>query len=62
VCGVMTDCCCDTTARGAFIRGFETLLVGDGCGSSTVTHHRSGLKAFGFGFGDVVSAEEVNGG
>ncbi|KAK5105339.1 hypothetical protein LTS08_001616 [Lithohypha guttulata] len=24
VCGVMTDCCCDTTARSAFNRGFET--------------------------------------
>ncbi|KAK5276063.1 hypothetical protein LTR40_012102, partial [Exophiala xenobiotica] len=26
VCGVMTDCCCDTTARSAFNRGYETWL------------------------------------
>lgn len=27
VCGVMTDCCVTTTARGCFNRGFETWTV-----------------------------------
>ena len=61
VCGVMADCCCDTTARGAFNRGFETWLVGGGCGSANATQHRAGLKAFGLGFGDVVNTKEVVG-
>jgi nicotinamidase-related amidase len=59
VCGVMTDCCCDTTARGAFNRGFETWLVGDACGTATPAQHKRGLQVFEFAFGDVVSTEEV---
>lgn len=59
VCGVMTDCCCDTSARGAFNRGFETWLVSDACGTSSKEQHGRGLKAFGFAFGDVVTTKEV---
>ena len=59
VCGVMTDCCCDTTARGAFNRGFETWLVGDACGSANRAQHRRGLQVFEFGFGEVVTSEQV---
>lgn len=59
VCGVMTDCCCDTTARSAFNRGFETWLVKDACATATRRQHESGLNGFGFAFGDVRKTEEV---
>ncbi|KAJ9667341.1 hypothetical protein H2201_002542 [Coniosporium apollinis] len=59
VCGVMTDCCCDTTARSAFNRGFETWLVSDACGSANRKQHEAGLRGFGFAFGEVVTMEEV---
>jgi nicotinamidase-related amidase len=59
VCGVMTDCCCDTSARGAFNRGFETWLVSDACGTSSKEQHERGLKSFGYAFGDVVTTKEV---
>lgn len=42
VCGVMTDCCCDTTARGAFNRGFETWMVSNACGTANKTQHERG--------------------
>lgn len=61
VCGVMTDCCCDTTARAAFNRGWETCLVGDACASANQRQHEAGLRAFGFAFGEVVRTEEVVG-
>ena len=59
VVGVMTDCCCDTTARSAFNRGFETWLVSDACGSANKTQHQAGLKGFGFAFGEVVDTKTV---
>ncbi|KAM0799080.1 Isochorismatase-like protein [Usnea florida] len=59
VCGVMTDCCCDTTARSAFNRGYETWLVGDACGSANEGQHEAGLRAFGFAFGEVLGTGEV---
>ncbi|KAK4988818.1 hypothetical protein LTR50_003663 [Elasticomyces elasticus] len=61
VCGVMTDCCCDTTARSAFNRGFETWLVADACGSANTKQHEAGLKGFGFAFGNVVQTKETIG-
>lgn len=59
VSGVMTDCCCDTTARSAFNRGYETWLVSDACGSANKKQHEAGLRGFGFAFGEVLSTEEV---
>ena len=59
VSGVMTDCCCDTTARSAFNRGFETWLVKDACGSANKAQHEAGLRGFGFAFGQVLRTEEV---
>ena len=59
VCGVMTDCCCDTTARSAFDRGYETWLVQDACGSANKEQHEAGLRGFGFAFGEVLTTAEV---
>lgn len=59
ICGVMTDCCCDTTGRSAFNRGFETWMVGDATGSVDKRQHEAGLKAWSFGYGEPVLTEEV---
>ncbi|ETI21268.1 hypothetical protein G647_07613 [Cladophialophora carrionii CBS 160.54] len=59
VCGVMTDCCCDTTARSSFNRGYETWLVSDACGSANKTQHEAGLKGFWFAFGEGMKTNEV---
>jgi nicotinamidase-related amidase len=59
VCGVMTDCCCDTTARSAFNRGFETWLVSDACATATKTQHVAALQGFGFGYGPVLTTVEA---
>ncbi|KAF2009573.1 Isochorismatase hydrolase [Aaosphaeria arxii CBS 175.79] len=59
ICGVMTDCCCDTTGRGAFNRGFETWMVSDATGSASKSQHERGLAAWGFGYGEVLTTAEV---
>jgi len=59
VCGVMTDCCCDTTARAAFNRGFDTCLVGDACGTTNAVQHERGLAVFEYAYGDIVSTDDV---
>ncbi|KAF2837438.1 Isochorismatase hydrolase [Patellaria atrata CBS 101060] len=60
VTGVLTDCCVDTSARAAFNRGFETWVVRDAVGTGEGRGERA-LEAWEFGYGDVVSAEEVVG-
>lgn len=59
VVGVMTDCCCDSTGRSAFNRGFETWMVGDAMGSADREQHEAGLRAWGFGYEDVLGTGEV---
>lgn len=59
VCGVMTDCCCDTSARSAFNRGYETWLVEDACGTATEKQHQAGLQGFRFACGNVIKTAEV---
>jgi nicotinamidase-related amidase len=59
ICGVMTDCCCDTTGRSAFNRGFETWMVSDATESVNQRQHEAGLKAWGFGYGEILSTKEV---
>lgn len=59
ICGVMTDCCCDTTGRGAFNRGFETWMVEDACASANDEQHNRGIAVFEFAYGSIVSTEDV---
>lgn len=59
IVGVMTDCCCDTTGRGAFNRGYETWMVSDATGSRSKAQHERGLKAWGFGYGDILTTGEL---
>jgi isochorismate hydrolase len=43
VTGVMTHLCCETTARSAFVRGFEVFFCVDGTATYTEELHRSTL-------------------
>lgn len=59
ICGVMTDCCCDTTGRSSFNRGYETWLISDACGSANKKQHEAGLKGFEFACANVMTTAEA---
>ena len=50
ICGVMTHLCCETTARSAFMRGFEVFFPVDGTATFTEAFHRASLLNLTHGF------------
>ncbi len=59
VCGVMTDLCCETTAREAFDRGFIVYFIGDATATSDPMLHFSALATLAHGFAFLLTAEEM---
>jgi isochorismate hydrolase len=59
VCGVMTHLCCDTTARSAFVRGFECLFTVDGTATYNENLHRGALLNLAHGVATPVLVEEL---
>ncbi|MCJ7436045.1 MAG: cysteine hydrolase [Anaerolineales bacterium] len=59
IAGVMTHICCETTARSAFMRGFEALFLIDGCATYNLAFHRASLLNLAHGFARLVCVNEV---
>ncbi len=59
ICGVMAHLCCETTARSAFVRGFEVLFTIDGTATYNEGFHRATLLNLAHGFAYPVLVEEV---
>ncbi len=57
--GVMTHLCCETTARSAFVRGFEVFFLVDGTATYNLKFHRATLLNLSHGFAHPVLVEEV---
>ncbi len=60
VTGVMTHLCCETTARAAFVRGFEVFFCVDGTSTYTEDVHRASLLNLSHGFAVPVTCEEIS--
>lgn len=50
ICGVMTHLCCETTARSAFMRGFEVFFTVDGTATYNESFHLATLLNLSHGF------------
>ncbi len=59
ICGVMTNCCCETTAREAFMRDYRVFFVADGTATANEELQLATLKNLAYAFAYVVSAGEV---
>jgi isochorismate hydrolase len=62
ICGVMTHLCCETTARSAFVLGYDVFFTVDGTATYNAAFHRAALLNLAHGFatlllvGDVLAA------
>jgi isochorismate hydrolase len=59
VSGVMTHLCCETTARSAFVRGFEVFFIVDGTATYNEDHHLAALLNLSHGFATPILAAEI---
>ena len=58
VAGVVTNLCCETTARSAFVRNFDVIFLSDGTSADSYEMHRATLVNIGYGFGKVMTCSE----
>jgi isochorismate hydrolase len=59
ICGVMTHLCCESTARSAFIRGFEVFFSIDGTATYTEGFHWASLLNLAHGFAIPVLVADI---
>ncbi|CAN0888275.1 Nicotinamidase 2 [Linum grandiflorum] len=59
VAGVMTNLCCETTAREAFVRGFRVFFSADATATSDLELHESTLKNLAYGFAYLVDCDRL---
>jgi isochorismate hydrolase len=57
--GVMTNLCCETTARDAFVRNFRVFFLADGTSTVSEDFHLSTLKNLGYGFATLMSCDQL---
>jgi isochorismate hydrolase len=57
--GVMTNLCCETTARDAFVRDFRVFFLADGTSTATADFHLATLKNLSYGFATLMTCDRV---
>jgi len=59
ITGVMTNCCCETTARDAYMKDHRVFFLADATGSTTEDLHLATLKTLAYGFAHVATTQEI---
>ena len=59
ITGIMTNMCCESTARDAYYRDYRVFFLADGTGSVNEEMHRASLLNLAFGFAYVTNAGNV---
>jgi len=59
ITGVLTNCCCETTARDAFMRDYRVFFVSDATATENDDLHLASLKNLAFGFAYIVNSNFI---
>ncbi len=59
IVGTLTNVCCDSSARDAMMLDFRTVMVSDGCATTSAEEHDAALAAFYATFGDVMDTAHL---
>jgi nicotinamidase-related amidase len=59
VSGVMTNLCCESTARDAYFRDYRVFIPADGTGTITEEMHLASLLNLAFGFAFVTTGDRL---
>ncbi|MBA2710145.1 MAG: isochorismatase family protein [Tatlockia sp.] len=59
VVGVMANCCCETTARDAFMHGYRVFFISDATATLNEDLHLSTLKNLSFGFASIQNTKDL---
>jgi nicotinamidase-related amidase len=59
ICGVMTNLCCETTVRTAFVKGFRPVLPLDATAAYNREFHIATFRNLSFGFCPLLTTAEV---
>ena len=61
ITGVLTNFCCETSARSAFCRGFDVFVISDAVAAYDEEAHLASLKNLAWGFASVVETGDIVG-
>jgi len=59
ICGVMTNLCCESTARDAYYRDYRVFVPADGTATADEEMHLASLMNLAFGFAYVTTGERI---
>jgi len=59
IAGVMTNLCCETTARDAFVRDFRVFFLTDGTATADRAMHEASLRNLAYGFATLLKCDDV---
>lgn len=59
ICGVMTNLCCETTARSAFVRNFEVFMPIDTTAAYNLNFHLATIQNLAYGFCQPTLSSEI---
>lgn len=59
ICGVVTNCCCETTARDAFMRDYNVFVAANATAATNEDLHVSSLKGMAYTCARVLTATQL---